>query len=479
MNIRRLLPAALMVLFSVACSDSNSGLSIDDGQNCPVGLTYNEVSGECVAVGTPNTGNTPTTEEAAKKESFGSEDIFAEGDGDGILDREDNCPFDDNPDQADTDGDGIGDACDNCPEIANTPQTDSTGDGIGDSCSTTPVGEVCGVQASGFVRLDPNIYFVLDKSGSMDGQPLNEAKAGLDSIFDTLSDEIRVGFGAYPLGDSCGISMSNLLPMGSHDAATIKASYANILAGGGTSTADALEIIYRDSLTSDPNDTDADVRAKAVVLITDGEPNACGGMPATLAAAQTLRDSEIPVYVIGFNFGSNPNNLNLMAEAGGTNANINGQRYYLANDQQTLVTAISNISREVISCSYRLDTPPEDPDKVWVSINGNYLPKNQYGVDGSNNTLTLTDQSCDQLRNSDPDTTELRITMGCRTDCLSSNFWGCCAEDTESCSTDEDCCFGTCNNGSCDDPCRPAGTSCQANDDCCSGICGNGVCVVQ
>jgi hypothetical protein len=37
---------------------------------------------------------------------------FADDDGDGVLSRNDNCPFNPNPNQADCDGDGAGDACD-------------------------------------------------------------------------------------------------------------------------------------------------------------------------------------------------------------------------------------------------------------------------------------------------------------------------------------------------------------------------------
>jgi hypothetical protein len=73
--------------------------------------------------------------------------VALDSDGDGIPDPDDNCPSDENSDQADADGDEIGDVCDpdddndavldpddNCPFDANSDQADADGDEIGDVC---------------------------------------------------------------------------------------------------------------------------------------------------------------------------------------------------------------------------------------------------------------------------------------------------------------------------------------------------------
>lgn len=74
-------------------------------------------------------------------------ELFADTDGDGVIDDIDNCDSVHNADQADTDSDGEGNACDadddndgiadgadNCAAVANPGQSDFDSDGIGDAC---------------------------------------------------------------------------------------------------------------------------------------------------------------------------------------------------------------------------------------------------------------------------------------------------------------------------------------------------------
>ncbi len=66
----------------------------------------------------------------------GVEDV--DTDSDGLMDCVDNCPGVYNPDQYDYDGDGVGDECDNCPYDDNPDQADADGDGLGDICDNCP-----------------------------------------------------------------------------------------------------------------------------------------------------------------------------------------------------------------------------------------------------------------------------------------------------------------------------------------------------
>lgn len=127
--------------------------------------------------------------------------MMVDSDQDAVLDSDDNCPNDNNPDQLDTDYDGIGDECDsapfgpdddgdgignaidNCINESNEDQLDTDSDGMGDACDLTPNGE------------DPdgdNIGDVLDNC------PLNANPQQQDIDDDGEGDECDLSpFGPY------------------------------------------------------------------------------------------------------------------------------------------------------------------------------------------------------------------------------------------------------------------------------------------
>ena len=134
----------------------------------------------------------------AKSSQFPYGELWKDWDEDGVYDRLDNCPYVPNADQTDGDDDRIGDICDNCPAIRNQPQGDEDGDGTGDACAARPAGSICKRRTVELKLPPPQIYFALDTSQSMQGEPLTQAKKGLDTIADQIERDSQVGVGAYP-----------------------------------------------------------------------------------------------------------------------------------------------------------------------------------------------------------------------------------------------------------------------------------------
>ena len=81
-------------------------------------------------------------------------DVTTDSDDDGIVDSEDNCPYDANEGQEDGDNDNVGDICDNCPEDYNSSQTDSDGDGLGNVCDPCKYDPTPDYDGDGFCGTD-------------------------------------------------------------------------------------------------------------------------------------------------------------------------------------------------------------------------------------------------------------------------------------------------------------------------------------
>ncbi|MFB6262378.1 MAG: VWA domain-containing protein [Bradymonadaceae bacterium] len=431
-------------------------------------------------------------------------------DADGAADVRDTCLDVPNGDQSDRDGDRLGDACDNCPGEANYEQLDADGDATGDACEDRPAGTICGRQSQGFQRVEPNIYLLVDKSGSMQGSKIREAKRALGRVATKLAGKVR--FGLLPYSTSC--HPRELLPLGSHTPRDVKRAVKVIVPNGSTATGGALRTVRKRQLFWKRSSALRKLRPKAVVLITDGNPNACGGQRrAEIEARRLYNRYDVRVYVVGFRSNANAANLKAIAKRGGT------RQALTADDPDKLVKALERISDRVITCSYELKPPAEgiDPAKIWVSVGGDWIDESDFSFDASSNTLTLDDAACKRLRKLKPgaSSTPLSIQLGCPGDCAGGSSHercnyrdddcdgkvdetckdctreicdgsdsdcdgqtdeGCpdCARIGESCAGDGSaCCSGRCtSSGRCRRRCRPV--ACRDDTDCCSGTCKKG-----
>lgn len=483
--MKKWIPTLSLLLLALAapmgCSDDGAATTSDGKEKCPAGQSYQASSQKCVPQSNQGGANNAPADAGDRDTSRPDpKDLnpWDDEDGDGVPNRLDNCPFHPNPDQSDSDGDGVGNACDNCPEVPNPDQSDSDGNGIGDACEPRPSGEICATQAGEFTRVDPNIYLVLDKSGSMDwDNRMHDAKTALDIMADELAGRVNFGLLVYPHGggNACSRAGTELLAMGSYSAQQIKNSYASVTAGGGTPTGGALKQVRESGLFNSANDALNDLRTKVVVLITDGDPqDNCGEQRFAVQQAAELYDQGhgIPVHVVGFSPGAEDAKLQEMAVAGGT------AQFTRANSALALVNTLRDISNNVISCSYVLSETPEDPHRIWVEVDGSPVPRDpQHGFDynESANTITLHGGACTTLQNLDPDAPNpLRISLGCAVPCEDGTVGercGDCQFTGETCAADSDCCDGTCEAGVCAPPCRPYGVSCASDAECCSGAC--------
>jgi hypothetical protein len=204
------------------------------------------------------------------------------------------------------------------------------------------------------------------------------------------------------------------VPVGDGNESAITSAVNALIADGNTPTSEALKAA-KTYLTgiADPN------HPSYVLLGTDGEPTCSddGTGSATVQATTDLANAGIKTFVVGIASNSQDSDvLNQIATAGGT-AQMGSTKYYDAQNEMALATALTSVAGSIASCSYKLDMPAPNPLLINVYVNGMPLPRDamngfSYTVDGMGNaTITLNGTSCSNLMAADM----VQIKFGCRT----------------------------------------------------------------
>lgn len=332
---------------------------------------------------------------------------------------------------------------------------------------------LCGNEIIPALADPPNLYFVIDRSGSMsdvvDGTVKYVAleKAVVDLVRH-VGDRARVGAAVFPGFDaqnSCSTGLE-VFPTKLGDSAKyldsgvdgpVTISFAKAIDGkpyGGTPTAATLAGLYG-TLTALAGKT-------YVVLATDGGPNCdlalgcdaslcmaniegapgctnttyncCGAKdpyygPAncldadpTKAAVEALADAGIPTYVLGLPApAGQPGSatyawlLDELATVGGT-ARATEPKYYAIDQMSELGQVLDAIGATVVvTCDFTLASPPPDPDLVNVYFDTTVVPRDP--TDGwdwtSTTSFSLRGAACDELKSGSVQ--QVQFVIGCPT----------------------------------------------------------------
>jgi hypothetical protein len=289
----------------------------------------------------------------------------------------------------------------------------------------------------------PDLYFVLDASGSMQEESKwTNVQSAVATLITELGPRALFGAAVFPTqgADPCAVG-SEVMPVQTGDSqgstASVFLAATSLTPVGGTPTASTLAALTPE-LSSFPQVTfailatdggpncDAALSCSAVTCTsnmdgvqgcpTGGPPNCCdpttgiGGLgcldgTAATQAVSSLRAAGVQTFVMGIP-GSAPYAavLDDLALAGGV-ARSSEPYYYAVDTADTgaLGSALAEIAAQATaSCSFTLTHPPDQPDEVNVVVGGSVVPLDdsdggaEWTLQGTK--LTLLGSTCEAIQ---------------------------------------------------------------------------------
>jgi len=147
-----------------------------------------------------------------------------------------------------------------------------------------------------------SVVVTIDVSGSMAGQPLDQAKQAATAFIGSLAPDDQAALIAF------GPAVTTVVPF-TADRARLTAGIAALSAGGGTALWEAVQ-------TSAAAATSAPTPRRAIVLLTDGVNDSGGSQASAAGSLAAAQAAGAPTFTIGF--GADPDVAYLQALSGAT-----------------------------------------------------------------------------------------------------------------------------------------------------------------
>jgi hypothetical protein len=292
-----------------------------------------------------------------------------------------------------------------------------------DNCppGETCVGGFCGCMGQNYSAqsIPPNVLILLDRSQSMNdaitgGTKWTIAKKAITDLLAAYGSQIRFGLGAFPgttpictSAQQCTAGAVFVAPA-SDTAATINSVLSTATTCQGTPIAETLTALLGYKGLSDTT------RPNYILLITDGQATCADPVPVVTSLRK--QTPEVKTFAIGFGSDVDPDQLNSMAQQGGTAIVGGPPYYYLANDPASLANAFAAIAGHVLTCSYSLSDVPDDLAQLYVyqgkqAIARDTSHANGWDYDTKSNQLTFYGAACQALQSGQ--VSSLVIVYGC------------------------------------------------------------------
>jgi hypothetical protein len=299
---------------------------------------------------------------------------------------------------------GIGGGADMAGLHVTPGQTTSGG---GNSGGTTG-SDKCGVQNFMLIHgTIPELLIVQDRSGSMMEDP--DGSGGLGNTPSATSKWVQMrtaieqvvaatttiqwGLEMFPqVGmdnkqDGCAVGTTLDVAIAANSGGSIKTALDAAKPGGLTPTGAAINTAAASFMTG----VDSDMHPKYILLATDGEPT-CSTDAQMLDDPNTDAENAVTaavnlgyhVFVAGIGTDTGDvTELTKLANLGMEPNTTAGQPpYYQVSSSNDLVTVLTKIAGQIVSCNYALQMPPTNPDLVEIQSDGQTVPHDTTHTNG-------------------------------------------------------------------------------------------------